>query len=116
LAGRLFDPPVVTPASAFPHGVNVEFASLCGSNQVTMRVFERGVGETPSCGTGVCAVFAAARRRGGESGPTLRDWIIDVPGGRLLLAQDGAGDIHMSGPAEMVASGTLDAAWLDRHR
>jgi len=116
LAGSLLEPPVVSPETAFPDGVNVEFAVVRDPGFVTMRVHERGSGETLSCGTGVCAVFAAARRRLGEDGPTGRDWLVQVPGGTLTLHQDTHSSIHMTGPARIVASGTLDAAWLDRHR
>jgi diaminopimelate epimerase len=115
-AGRLIDPPVVNPPGAFPDGVNVEFATMSGLGDVAMRVYERGVGETLSCGTGVCAVFAAARRRAGEAGATTRDWVVHVPGGSLLLSEDAAGGIHMTGPAEFVVSGTISATWLDRNR
>jgi diaminopimelate epimerase len=115
-AGPLLEAPVVTPDTAFPDGVNVEFAVLQGQGLVAMRVHERGSGETLSCGTGVCAVFAAARRRLGEDGPTARAWSVRVPGGTLTLRQDNQGSIHLTGPVQIVASGTLDAAWLDRHR
>jgi len=48
----------------FPHRTNVEFISLGGPDELAMRVWERGVGETLSCGTGVCASAAVAHRRG----------------------------------------------------
>lgn len=61
----------------FPHRTNVEFVAVAGEDELTMRVWERGVGETLSCGTGVCASAAVAQRRGlvGER-VTVR-----VPGG-----------------------------------
>ena len=61
----------------FPHRTNVEFVAVTGDDELTMRVWERGVGETMSCGTGVCASAAVAHRRGlvGEH-VTVR-----VPGG-----------------------------------
>jgi diaminopimelate epimerase len=48
----------------FPHRTNVEFIAVSGNDELTMRVWERGVGETLSCGTGVCASAAVAHRRG----------------------------------------------------
>jgi len=48
----------------FPHRTNVEFVAVAGDDELTMRVWERGVGETLSCGTGVCASAAVAHRRG----------------------------------------------------
>ena len=54
----------------FPDGVNIEFVAAVGDQAVAMRVFERGVGETWSCGTGACAVVAAVATRTGGSEPT----------------------------------------------
>ena len=48
----------------FPHRTNVEFVAVAGEDELTLRVWERGVGETLSCGTGVCASAAVAQRRG----------------------------------------------------
>ena len=61
----------------FPQRTNVEFVAVAGDDELRMRVWERGVGETLSCGTGVCASVAVAHRRGlvGEH-VTVR-----VPGG-----------------------------------
>jgi diaminopimelate epimerase len=112
-AGRLLDPPDVTPAGSFPRGVNVEFVAERGPAHVAMRVFERGVGQTQSCGTGACAAFAAARGRPGAD-PSDR-WIVDVPGGRLRLHERSDGGIDLTGPAEIVAAGTLDPGWLAAH-
>jgi diaminopimelate epimerase len=49
--------------SRFPHRTNVEFIAVAAPDELTMRVWERGVGETLSCGTGVCASAAVAHRR-----------------------------------------------------
>jgi diaminopimelate epimerase len=112
--GPLRTAPLVRPAQAFPDGVNVEFARIVEPGHAAMRVHERGVGETQSCGTGACAVFAAARRRVGPDAPAR--WTVDVPGGRLVLAAGDDGQVELTGPAVLVASGTIDAAWLDAVR
>ena len=111
-AGRLLEQPLVTPPTAFPHGVNVEFAVVVGERHVALRVFERGVGETRSCGTGACAVFAASLVRFGTP-DDAQPWTIDVPGGRLSLRRLADGEIEMTGPAVVVARGTIDGDWLD---
>jgi diaminopimelate epimerase len=94
----------------FPHGVNVEFLSPLRGGQVAMRVHERGVGETRSCGTGtVAAVVAALRAAGRETG----DVAVRTPGGRLRVVVEG-GTTVLHGPAVIVASGELDPGWWMR--
>lgn len=91
-------PPQVSEA-VFPNGVNVELITG-GSTAVRMRVHERGVGETLSCGTGACA--AAAVALGGTGVCT-----VDVPGGRLTVTiTDQA--LTLGGPAVLVAAGHTD--------
>ena len=91
----------------FPQGVNVEFVSPVRDGAVVMRVHERGVGETRSCGTGtVAAVVAALHAAGRETG----DVAVATPGGRLQVAVEG-GTTVLQGPAVLVASGELDPAW-----
>jgi diaminopimelate epimerase len=99
-------------AAVFPDGVNVEFvvpaAPLADADlHVAMRVHERGVGETRSCGTGTCAVAAAALRAEGLDRGTVA---VDVPGGRVTVTLDGVTCL-LTGPAVIVAEGVLDAAW-----
>ena len=111
-AGHLTAAPVVEPA--YPNGVNVEFVVRRGEAHVAMRVHERGVGETRSCGTGACAVMVAAARRDGR---TPRDepttYRVDVPGGTLSVTEHPDGRVDLTGPAVLVAEGTVDPAWWD---
>ncbi|MGH3267361.1 MAG: diaminopimelate epimerase [Trebonia sp.] len=89
-------------AALFPNGVNVEFVNLVGPAHAVMRVHERGVGETQSCGSGACAVAAALAVRQGVS---VGEWSLDVVGGGLRLAIDDAGHALLTGPALLVAEG-----------
>ncbi|HCA86203.1 MAG TPA: diaminopimelate epimerase [Streptomyces sp.] len=114
-AGALLEAPPVEPATAYPDGANVEFVVDRGPRHVAMRVHERGAGETRSCGTGACAVMvAAARRDGADPAITGRPetYTVDLPGGSLTITERPDGGIEMTGPAEIVAEGTLDPDWL----
>ncbi|MFE9427215.1 diaminopimelate epimerase [Kitasatospora sp. NPDC006697] len=114
-AGKLYEAPAVTPAAAYPDGVNVEFVVDRGERHVAMRVHERGSGETRSCGTGTCAVAVAAARRDGLDPAVTGEpvgYTVDVPGGRLRITEHPDGRIEMTGPAVLVASGTIDPEWL----
>ncbi|KNY07249.1 diaminopimelate epimerase [Microbacterium sp. GCS4] len=98
-----------------PHGANVEFVVpgeplvRDGIGHVRMRVSERGVGETLSCGTGVAATALAVRHWAGEKAPD--HWRVEVPGGtlgvRMFPAEDGE-HVGLSGPAQLVYSGEVD--------
>ncbi len=92
------------PSEAFPDGVNVEFVSERGPGDLDMRVFERGSGETMSCGTGVVASAAAHRAATGFDGPVA----VHVPGGDLSV-DFVDNEVWLTGPAVMVASGEF---WL----
>lgn len=96
-------PPGRTPASAFPNGVNVEFVEEVGPRSVRMRVHERGVGETMSCGTGTVAVAAAVAAVHGETAGT---WTVQVPGG-VVEVELADGQAWLTGPAEIVARGEV---------
>ncbi|MFE6154598.1 diaminopimelate epimerase [Streptomyces sp. NPDC057889] len=114
-AGNLFTAPPFTPATAYPDGVNVEFVVDRGPRHVAMRVHERGVGETRSCGTGACAVAVAAARRDGLDPAVTGSpvtYAVDLPGGRLVITERADGEIEMTGPAVIVAEGEFDTDWL----
>jgi diaminopimelate epimerase len=104
--GDLKTAPVVTPADAYPEDVNVEFVQFAGENQLNMRVFERGVGETQSCGTGTCAVALAATIESKKSLPIK--WIINPPGGQLIVEIDGHSNATLIGPAVIIKDVELD--------
>lgn len=80
-------------------GTNIEFAEIRGDRHVAMRVFERGVGETLSCGTGATAVVAALAEARGDD--TREPWRVDVRGGRLEIGWDPYGRMTLTGPAEL---------------
>ncbi|HEY7222921.1 MAG TPA: diaminopimelate epimerase [Micromonosporaceae bacterium] len=84
----------------FPDRANVEFVAPVAASHVRMRVIERGVGETLSCGSGACAVAGVVLSGGSGS------VVVDVPGGRLTVAIDESGCI-LTGAAVLVATGTL---------
>ncbi|MCI3271929.1 diaminopimelate epimerase [Streptomyces cylindrosporus] len=115
-AGDLYAAPPFSPASAYPDGVNVEFVVDRGPRHVALRVYERGAGETRSCGTGACAVAVATARRDGldpAATGTPVTYTVDLPGGTLLITEDPDGEIEMTGPAVIVAEGEIDAEWLE---
>jgi diaminopimelate epimerase len=89
-------------------GANVEFASVRTQDQISMRVWERGVGETQSCGTGACAVAVAAATRGMAS----RQVSVALPGGVLDVDWVSEEQVLMTGPAVLLADGELRDQWL----
>ena len=93
--------PEVDPADAYPDGVNVEVVELVTPSGIRMRVHERGVGETQSCGTGACAAAVAVMATRDQR--TTYD--VDVPGGRLSVKWCDGGQVLLTGPAVLVASG-----------
>jgi diaminopimelate epimerase len=93
----------------FPDGVNVELITVLEPGaHIRLRVFERGVGETRSCGTGACAAAYAALIASGRDEETVT---VDVPGGRLSV-RIGEGTTVLTGPAVLVSAGVLCAEWL----
>jgi len=89
----------------FPRRVNFEVVYRRGPEELDARVWERGAGVTLACGTGACAVAAAARRHG-LIGDRVR---VNLPGGPLDIEWDGESEILMTGPAALVFEGDWPA-------
>ena len=104
-AGPLLTKPQVDP-QVFPEDANVEFVKPLADTHIAMRVWERGVGETLSCGSGACAAAFAAARHAGLATPWSMH--VDVPGGTLTVACDEQMHLHLSGPAVLIATGEFD--------
>ncbi|WP_424185159.1 diaminopimelate epimerase [Actinokineospora sp. G85] len=98
-----FDP------ALFPNGVNVEFVEPLGGGEVRMRVHERGVGETRSCGTGTVAAAAAALEADGAATGTR---VVHIPGGAVTVEITQVGST-LTGPVVFVADGGLSRDWWD---
>ena len=88
----------------FPDRSNIEFAKVTGKDEVEMRVWERGSGETMACGTGACATAVAAILRG----LTGNDVTVHLLGGDLRISLDDRGHVMMAGPAVAVFDGTIN--------
>jgi diaminopimelate epimerase len=93
--------PQVENHPIFPERVNFEIARVVNRNKIEARVWERGAGETLSCGSGACAIAVIVR---------IRDYIDDevdimLPGGNLTISWDGVGEVYLSGPVEEVFAG-----------
>jgi diaminopimelate epimerase len=91
--------------------LNVEYVEDVSPTHLRMRVHERGVGETRSCGTGACAAVVATAVRTGAARGTPFD--VDVPGGRLRVTWGEDGRVRMTGPAVLVAQGVLTDELLE---
>ncbi|WP_412458584.1 diaminopimelate epimerase [Mycolicibacterium fortuitum] len=99
--------PVSFDEQLFPDGVNVEVLTVPADGAVSMRVHERGVGETRSCGTGtVAATLAALAHQGTDTG-TLR---VRIPGGEVTVTITESTS-YLRGPSVLVARGELSDVW-----
>ncbi len=95
--------PVIEVDRRFPGRTNVEFVRTDGPSELTMRVWERGVGETLACGTGACAAAVAGVRLAGLVSPVT----VHLLGGDLVIAVDDDLEVTMTGPAEEIYRGEL---------
>lgn len=97
--------PLIEHHVAFPNRVNAGFMQVVSRQQIKLRVFERGAGETLACGTGACAAVVAGIRQG------LLDHLVEVQthGGVLTIEWQGEGQsVWMTGPATTVFTGEME--------
>lgn len=96
--------PKLEVADIFPRKSNIEFARILDRNNIEMRVWERGTGETFACGTGACATAVAAVL----NSLTDRDVTLHLRGGDLHIHWDEeTGHVMMTGPAEFICDGVF---------
>ena len=88
----------------FPNKINLELVEEISPNELKVKVWERGCGETLACGTGACAVYAVARKYRNCD----KEIIISLPGGKLFMSENKEGDIIMRGGAVSVFSGIVE--------
>jgi diaminopimelate epimerase len=87
----------------FPRKTNAEFVDIKNNNEVSMRVWERGVGETLACGTGACAAAVCVKKLNKISGENVR---INLPGGKLdIMWKDEKSSVYLKGKVEHVFNG-----------
>jgi diaminopimelate epimerase len=96
--------PLIENHPAFPKRVNAGFMQVVSRDQVRLRVFERGAGETLACGTGACAAVVAGIRQG---------WLdhqvtVHTRGGVLRIEWQAGQHVMMSGPATLVFTGEME--------
>lgn len=95
--------PFIESHPRFGNRVNVGFMQVVNRHHIRLRVYERGVGETLSCGTGACAAVATGIRRGLLDSPVT----VQTRGGLLTIEWNGT-QLKMTGPATTVFSGQID--------
>jgi diaminopimelate epimerase len=96
--------PLIENHPQFPARVNAGFMQVVSKDEINLRVYERGAGETLACGTGACAAVVAGRLRG-----LLNEKVkVNLPGGSLRIEwRDETSSVLMTGPAEFVFHGQI---------
>lgn len=96
--------PLLESHERFPERVNAGFMEVVSRDEINLRVYERGAGETQACGTGACAAVASGIMQG-----TLNEEVqVHLPGGTLIIKWKGPGKpLFMTGPAVHVYDGQL---------
>ena len=96
--------PVIEQHPRFPNRVNAGFMQVVDRNNIRLRVYERGAGETQACGTGACAAVVSGILRGLLDNKVR----VNLPGGELNIQWQGIGtSVLMTGPAETVFTGSM---------
>lgn len=99
------DGPVIEHHPRFPKRVNAGFMQIVNRQEINLRVYERGAGETLACGTGACAAVVAGIRRGLLDSPTK----VNTHGGLLTITWDGGQHhVFLTGPAVSVFEGEIE--------
>ncbi|MGA9359361.1 MAG: diaminopimelate epimerase, partial [Mycobacterium sp.] len=104
--------PVDFDRAQFPDGVNVEVLTAPAGGVIRMRVHERGVGETRSCGTGTVAAAVAALAADGAAGADTGTLTVRVSGGDVTVTVTDSTS-YLRGPSVLVARGEIDEALWD---
>jgi len=105
----LVDGPVIELHPRFVQRVNAGFMQIVARNEINLRVYERGAGETLACGTGACAAVATGIRRGLLDSPVK----VHTHGGALTISWNGEHEnapLLMAGPAATVFEGEIELA------
>ena len=97
--------PLIEAHASFPHRVNAGFMQIVNPHEIKLRVYERGAGETLSCGTGACAAAVSGIELGLLKSPVL----VNTRGGKLNIEWLGEGSpVMMTGAAEIVFDGEIE--------
>ncbi len=97
--------PLIERHARFPKGVNAGYMQVRDRHAIALRVWERGAGETLSCGTGACAAVVAGISQGLLDSPVR----VETRGGALTIAWPGGDNpVVMKGPAQAVFEGTIE--------
>ena len=94
---------------SFPNRVNVQVAQVLGPDHLTIRIWERGAGETSASGSSSCAVAAAAVRTGRLRPGRIR---LDMPGGTLFVTVSERFELTLEGAVTPIGEVVLDPRWL----
>ena len=97
--------PLIEHHERFPERTNVGFMQIRDRRNISLRVHERGVGETAACGTGACAAVASGR----VLGLLDQEVLVQLPGGQVVVSWRGGGaPVWLKGNAELINEGMMD--------